>query len=108
MHKLDTTFAALSDPTRRAIVAKLADAECSLSQLAEPFDMSLTAVSKHVRVLAKAELITVEKRGRTQYCRLHARPMRAAATWLNQYQQFWCDQFQSLSAYLDSDEENTP
>ncbi len=99
---LDYTFAALGDSTRRAIVTQLADGEAALSQLAEPFDMSLTAVSKHVRVLTKAGLVEVEKRGRTQFCRLRAAPMAEAADWLQGYQRFWSEQFSALARHLES------
>ncbi|MFK8049749.1 MAG: ArsR/SmtB family transcription factor [Halioglobus sp.] len=102
MQQLDSTFAALGDATRRAIVAQLVGEEVALSTLAEPFEMSLTAVSKHVRVLNKAGLVSVEKRGRTQYCRLRAEPMKEAVSWLNNYQQFWTTQFESLAEHLES------
>ncbi len=105
MQQLDYTFTALGDTTRRAILAQLADKtpekELALSQLAEPYDMSLTAVSKHVKVLARAGLVSVEKRGRTQYCRLQAEPMKQAAEWLEHYQRFWSEQFESLAQYLE-------
>lgn len=97
---LDAIFAALGDPTRRAIVARLAEGEAALSDLAAPFDMSLTAVSKHVRVLSEAGLVAVEKRGRTRHCRLEAAPMRDAADWLNDYRAFWEDQFENLARHL--------
>lgn len=97
---LDSTFTALSDPTRRAIVARLAESEAALSDLAAPFDMSLTAVSKHVRVLADAGLVRVEKRGRTRHCRLEAAPMAEAVDWLNGYRQFWEDRFEALARHL--------
>jgi DNA-binding transcriptional ArsR family regulator len=100
MPDLDQTFAALSDSTRRAIVTRLMEGEMPLSNLAEPFEMSLTGVSKHVRVLNEAGLIEVEKRGRTRYCRLRAAPMRGAADWLNTYLKFWEGQFDSLALYL--------
>lgn len=103
MQVLDATFAALGDSTRRAIVAQLAKDEMALSQIAEPFDMSLTAVSKHIKVLAKAGLVSVEKRGRTQYCRLHAEPMKAAVNWLADYEKFWNTQFDSLAKHLKFD-----
>ena len=106
MAQLDATFTALGDSTRRAIVAQLAQRELALSQLAAPFDMTLTAVSKHVKVLTKAGLVTVEKRGRTQYCRLRAKPMKEAVNWLNNYQKFWTDQFDSLARHLESDRGN--
>lgn len=100
MSDLDRTFAALSDGTRRAIVAQLAEGESSLSDLAEPFDMSLTAVSKHVRVLNEAGLVSVSKRGRTRYCRLEAEPMKDASDWLEDYRKFWVDRFDALARYL--------
>ena len=100
---LDRTFAALSDGTRRAIVAQLAEGESSLSDLAEPFDMSLTAVSKHVRVLNEAGLVSVSKRGRTRYCRLEAEPMKDASDWLDDYRKFWVDRFAALARYLNEE-----
>ncbi len=100
MQPLDATFAALGDPTRRAIVASLIEGEQPLSHLAEPFDMSLTAVSKHVRVLSEAGLVSVEKRGRVRHCKLEAAPMKEAVEWLNDYQTFWEDKFASLAGYL--------
>lgn len=106
MLSLDATFAALGDSTRRAIVARLATGETPLSELAEPFDMSLTAVSKHVRVLSDAGLVTVAKRGRTRYCRLEGAPMAAAVDWLNDYRRFWEGRFEALAAYLDEPEKD--
>ncbi len=101
---LDQTFTALSDATRRAIVARLAQGETTLSDIACPFDMSLTAVSKHVRVLSDAGLVNVVKRGRTRYCQLQAGPMKDAVSWLNHYQEFWEDRFAALSHHLEKDE----
>ena len=103
MPDLDKTFAALGDNTRRAIVARLATGEAALSELAAPFDMSQTAVSKHVRVLSDAGLVQVSKRGRTRYCRLEAAPMRAAVDWLNDYSKFWDESFAALGRYLEDD-----
>lgn len=103
MPNLDSTFNALGDPTRRAIVAQLVAEELSLSDVAARHPMSLTAVSKHVKVLSKAGLVRVEKRGRTQYCRLEAAPMKDAVQWLNTYQQFWEQQFDSLAQHLATD-----
>ena len=100
MENLDTTFAALSDTTRRAILGRLMHGEARLSDLAEPFDMSLTAVSKHVRVLSQAGLLTVEKRGRTRHCRLDARALKNAADWLSGYRSFWAQQFDNLAQVL--------
>ncbi len=97
---LDTTFASLADPTRRSIVTRLAGGETSLAQLAEPFDMSQTAVSKHVRVLSEAGLVTVEKRGRTRYCRLQASALREAYDWLSFYESFWNAQLDNLAKHL--------
>jgi len=97
---LDATFSALGHTARRAMVARLADGELALSDLAKPFDMSLTAASKHVRVLAEAGLIVVEKRGRTRHCRLNATAMREASDWLNQYRDFWESRFKSLADHI--------
>ena len=101
--RLDATFSALSDPTRRAIIGRLAQGELSLGTLAEPLDMSQTAVTKHVRVLADAGLVVVEKRGRTKYCKLETSPMKDAFDWLAYYRVFWQDQFKSLGRHLDTD-----
>ena len=100
MGQLDTTFAALSDETRRAILAQLMQGEARLSDLAEPFEMSQTAVSKHVRVLSEAGLLVVEKRGRTRHCRLNARVMKDASDWIADYQSFWTRQFENLAQHL--------
>ena len=100
MTELNRTFSALSDTTRRAIVNRLAEGEAPLSDLAKPFDMSLTAVSKHVRILSDAGLVRISKRGRTRYCELEAAPMKEASAWLETYRQFWERQFESLSRYL--------
>jgi DNA-binding transcriptional ArsR family regulator len=97
---LDGVFGALSDPTRRAIVARLATGEAPLSELAAPFDMSQTAVSKHVKVLMAAGLVAQEKRGRTRYCRLERRPLQAAGGWISSYAEFWEGQLDSLAAHV--------
>lgn len=102
MSTLDHTFNALGDTTRRAILARLATGESSLSDLAAPFPMSQTAVSKHVRVLSDAGLVSVSKRGRTRYCRLEAAPMKAASQWLHTYQRYWEGQFDALASFLES------
>ncbi len=104
MTQLDQTFAALSDGTRRAIIEKLALGEASLSDLASPFDMSQTAVSKHVRVLSDAGLVSVTKRGRTRYCSLQAAPMKDATDWLTAYQTFWIGSFESLARHIEGKE----
>lgn len=100
MSPLDQTFSALGDPTRRAILAKLALGEAALSEIAEPFDMSQTGVTRHVNVLADAGLVSVTKRGRTRYCRLEAVPMKEATDWLSSYQQFWQDRLTDLASHL--------
>jgi DNA-binding transcriptional ArsR family regulator len=104
MQELSATFSALGDETRRAILHDLCGGERRLSDLAEPFQMTQTAISKHVRILEKANLITVEKRGRVRYCRLHARSMKEAATWLADYEVFWTAQFDNLAGHFDENE----
>jgi DNA-binding transcriptional ArsR family regulator len=98
---LDATFAALADPTRRAILARLASGESSIVRLAEPFSMSLPAILKHVHVLEDAGLLARRKQGRVNHCRLLAEPMRDAAEWVARYRNFWEDQFDSLARYLE-------
>jgi DNA-binding transcriptional ArsR family regulator len=98
---LDSTFAALSDGTRRGILARLAQGENSVSGLAAPYEMSLPAVSKHLRVLEKAGLVKRHKDGRVHRCRLVAEPMKDAAAWIEHYRQFWENQFDSLARYLE-------
>ncbi|WP_422367189.1 ArsR/SmtB family transcription factor [Pelagibius sp.] len=100
MENLDTIFAALSHEARRKILARLMQGESRLSDLAEPFNMSQTAVSKHVRVLSDAGLLVIEKRGRSRHCRLNAEPMKAATDWLIDYQAFWMQQFDNLARHL--------
>jgi DNA-binding transcriptional ArsR family regulator len=99
---LDATFSALADPTRRAILARLATGDRTISELASRFDMTLPAVSKHVRVLERAGLARVEREGRARRTSLVAAPMRAASAWIEQYRRFWEFQFDQLSAYLAS------
>jgi DNA-binding transcriptional ArsR family regulator len=93
-------FAALADPTRRAILERLARGEASGTELARPFSISVPAISKHLRVLEHADLILHRKDGRTHRFRLAAQPMREAADWLEHYRQFWERQFDSLDSYL--------
>src|ERR1700730_13990274 len=94
---LDNTFAALSDATRRGILARLSQqGETSISDLAAPYDMSLPAVSKHLRVLERAQLVERRKEGRVHRCGLAAEPMKGAAEWIEKYRQFWERQFDSL------------
>jgi DNA-binding transcriptional ArsR family regulator len=97
---LDTTFGAVADPIRRDLLGTLTGGEASITQLAEPFDVSLQAVSKHIGVLEAAGLVAREKRGRVQWCRLTPAPMREAAQWLGGYREFWEEQLDSLDAYL--------
>jgi len=106
--RLDRIFSALSDPTRRAILERLVRNEASVMELAAPFEMSLPAISKHLRVLENAGLITREKEGRIHHMRLSAAAMKDATEWLEHYRHFWEDQFDNLAAYLDTpaDEED--
>jgi DNA-binding transcriptional ArsR family regulator len=97
---LDRTFAALSDPTRRAILARLAQGDASVSELAAPFAMSLPAISKHLRVLEQAGLVERTKDGRVHRLRLVAQPLHQAASWIAHYQQFWEQQLAALADYL--------
>src|SRR5690349_2197901 len=97
---LDATFAALADPTRRAILSRLTTGERTISELASRFAMSLPAVSKHVRVLERAGLARVRREGRVRRTTLVAGPMRDAAAWIEHYRAFWEFQFDQLSAYL--------
>jgi DNA-binding transcriptional ArsR family regulator len=99
---LDSTFAALSDPTRRGILARLArQGETSVSDLAAPYKMSLPAVSKHLRVLEHAGLVSRQKDGRVHRCSLRAEPMKDIAAWIEHYRQFWEAQLDSLARYLE-------
>jgi len=97
---LDHTFAALSDPTRRAILMRLASGPVSVGDLAKPFRMSLPAVSKHLRVLTQAGLLIQEKKGRIRHCNLVARPMQDAAEWIQFYRKFWDARLDALDHYL--------
>lgn len=97
---LDATFGALSDATRRGILARLATGETTVSELAAPYEMSLPAVSKHLRVLETAGLVTRHKDGRVHRCRLIAEPMKDAAEWIERYRVFWEEQFDALERYL--------
>ena len=97
---LDATFQALSDPTRRAIVAALSRGQASVTELARPHRMSLPAVMKHLRVLERAGLVTQRKRGRTRHCRLAPRRLQQAEAWISQYRVFWTSQLDALDRYL--------
>jgi len=98
--RLSATFAALADPTRRAILARLASGETSVLKLAEPFDMSLPAVSKHLKVLERAGLIARGREAQWRPCRLEAKPLKGAADWVEQYRRFWEQKFDNLEEYL--------
>src|SRR5437870_9623829 len=98
---LDSTFSALADPTRRAILEQLARGDCSVTTLANPFDMSLPAISKHLRVLERAGLLWREKHGRTHRCCLAADRLKEAAAWIARYRRFWEKRLDALAQYLD-------
>jgi DNA-binding transcriptional ArsR family regulator len=97
---LSSTFAALADPTRRAILARLASGEASVTDLAAPFEMSLPAVSKHLKVLERAGLITRGREAQWRPCRLDAAPLKDAAAWLEEYRRFWEQSLDRLEDYL--------
>ena len=99
--RLDATFAALADPTRRAILARLALGEASVMELAEPFAMSQPAISKHLKVLERAGLVSRRRDAQRRPVRLEARPMAAATEWLERYREFWEARFQRLDVLLE-------
>lgn len=98
---LDATFAALADPTRRAILARLATGDATVTELAEPFAMSQPAVSKHLRVLERAGLVSRSRDAQRRPCRLVAEPLRAATDWLADYRDYWEASYQRLDALLE-------
>lgn len=98
---LDVIFAALSDPTRRAILTRLASGEASVNEIAEPFEMSQPAVSKHLKVLERAGLITRETDRQRRPARLNAKPMREAVAWLEEFRKFWSSSFDQLDSLLE-------
>ena len=98
--RLDAVFAALADPTRRAILARLVDGESSVTALAEPFRMSLPAISKHLKVLERAGLIARGREAQWRPCRLDAGPLRDVAEWMEPYRRFWTERFDRLDDYL--------
>ena len=100
--QLDSTFSALSDPTRRAIVQRLASGRATVKELARPFRISLPAISKHLKILERAGLLTRTKEGRTHHCELNATPLKEANDWLVWHQQFWEQRFDALETYLHS------
>jgi DNA-binding transcriptional ArsR family regulator len=98
--QLSTTFAALADPTRRAILARLASGECSVTELAEPFEMSMPAVSKHLRVLERAGLIARGREAQWRPCRIEAAPLKDVAEWTEGFRAIWEQRLDRLEAYL--------
>lgn len=99
--RLDVTFAALADPTRRAILARLGAGEATVTELARPFPMSQPAVSKHIKVLERAGLVSRGRDAQRRPCRLEARPLAAATAWLEDYRRFWEERYQNLDVLLD-------
>lgn len=97
---LSTTFAALADPTRRAILARLTSGETTVSDLAQPFNMSMPAISKHLKVLEKAGLIERSREAQYRPCRLQPEPLKDVDEWMNQYRKFWEESFNRLDDYL--------
>ena len=97
---LSATFAALADPTRRAILARLISGEASVTQLAEPFEMSMPAISKHLKVLERAGLVARSREAQWRPCRLDAGPLRDVADWVAHYRRFWTESFDRLDDYL--------
>ena len=97
---LSTTFAALADPTRRAMLARLAKGEATVTELAAPFELSLPAISKHLKVLQKAGLVEQGRQAQWRPCRLSPAPLRDVADWVGQYRRHWEDSFERLDAYL--------
>src|SRR6184192_3320866 len=100
-HRLDTIFAALADPTRRAILARLASGEATVTELAEPFAMSQPAISKHLKVLERAGLVSRGRDAQRRPCRLEARPLKMATDWLENYRLYWEESYRRLDTLLD-------
>jgi DNA-binding transcriptional ArsR family regulator len=98
--QLSTTFAALADPTRRAILARLAQGEATVNELAEPFALSLPAVSKHLKVLQQAGLVSQGRRAQWRPCRLETAPLQDVARWMEDYRRFWDESYDRLDEYL--------
>ena len=99
--RLDVTFAALADPTRRAIIARLAKGEASVMELAEPFEMSQPAISKHLKVLERAGLVVRGRDAQRRPCRLAAKPLRDANVWISRFREFWEESFDALDDVLE-------
>jgi DNA-binding transcriptional ArsR family regulator len=105
---LSATFAALADPTRRAILARLANGEATVTELAEPFQMSLPGVSKHLKVLESAGLISKGRDAQWRPCRLEGKPLRDVAEWMNTYRRFWDESMDRLDVYLQELQKEQP
>ena len=99
---LDATFSALSDPIRRKLLEQLTEGPATVNELADPFDISLPAISRHLKVLAAAGLVLQQRDGRLRHCHLVAGPIRNADEWIRNYRQFWDSQFSALDRYLES------
>lgn len=108
MDQLSSTFAALADPTRRAILARLSLGETSVTELAKPFEMSMPAVSKHLKVLERAGLISRGREAQWRPCRLDASPLKDATSWLEAYRRFWSTHVDALERYLDRIDPSRP
>src|SRR3981081_1013609 len=106
--QISSTFAALADPTRRAILARLALGETTVTELAAPFDMSLPAVSKHLKVLERAGLVAKGREAQWRPCKLEAAPLRDIADWIERYRRFWEESFDRLESYLDELQKTNP
>ncbi len=104
---LSATFFALADPTRRSILARLANGDATVGELAEPYDMSLAAVSKHLKVLEGAGLISRGRDAQWRPCHLEAKPLKAVAEWVEEYERFWSRNLDSLGAYLEGMQRKT-
>ena len=98
--QLSVTFAALADPTRRAILARLSQGEASVTELAKPFDLSLPGISKHLKVLQRAGLVTQSRKAQWRPCRLDGARLKEAADWVGEYRRFWDESFERLDEYL--------
>ncbi|MBY8917519.1 metalloregulator ArsR/SmtB family transcription factor [Nitratireductor rhodophyticola] len=105
---LSATFSALADPTRRAMLARLAEGEATVNELAEPFEMTLPAISKHLKVLEKAGLVSRGKNAQFRPCRLEAGPLKDIAGWVEAYRRYWDESFDRLDSYLEELQKEQP
>ncbi|QYK54293.1 MAG: helix-turn-helix transcriptional regulator [Fimbriimonadaceae bacterium] len=104
--QLSATFSALADPTRRAILARLSSGEASVTELAQPFDMTMPAITKHLKVLENAGLISRGREAQWRPCKIEAEPLKAATDWIEQYRQHWEERFDRLGEYLKEIQQN--